>query len=173
MFRIFSTVHQIELGKFPGDHLLLEVVFQEPWDLYGATRKKHSKWKDLKQLRIQGRGPRPPPLLPNFWRPTTVTHGCWPKTAVTARFNEFSASNFKLYNKSLWNWSLGRQLIFFSSKLNVSLGNKTNCFLRNESLSVYYWPKRRSQVMILHQPDTKKQNYLSVLKERPLIELHH
>ena len=43
MFRIFSTIHQIELGKFPGDHLLLEVVFQEPWDLYGATKKKHGK----------------------------------------------------------------------------------------------------------------------------------
>ena len=70
MFRIFSTIHQIELGKFPGDHLLLEVVFQEPWDLYGATKKKHGKWKDLKQWRIQegARGARRLTLIPN-WGP--------------------------------------------------------------------------------------------------------
>ena len=45
------------------------------------------------------------------------------------------------YNSSLKDWSLGKQLILFSSNLNVTLkflGYKINCFPRNWSLSVYY-----------------------------------
>ena len=38
---------------------------------------------------------------------------------------------FVLYNKSLNDWSLGKQFILFLS------GNKMNCFPRDQSLSVY------------------------------------
>ena len=156
MFRIFSTIHQIELGKFPGDHLLLEVVFQEPWDLYGATKKKHGKWKDLKQWRIQGgarraekiflaTAPTPPPPSPSPSEGNSALLPADVDRRLTARFNEFAASHFKLYNKSLWDWSLRKQVNFLASNLNVSLGNKINCFPRHKSLSVYYWPKGRSQ----------------------------
>ena len=44
-------------------------------------------------------------------------------TTVTARFNEFQASNFQLCNKSLKDWSLGKQLILFPLNLNVSFGS--------------------------------------------------
>ena len=154
MFRIFSTIHQIELGKFPGDHLLLEVVFQEPWDLYGATKKKHGKWKDLKQWRIQGGARRaekifletaPTPPSPSPSEGNSALLPADVDRRLTARFNEFAASHFKLYNKSLWDWSLRKQVNFLASNLNVSLGNKINCFPRHKSLSVYYWPKGRSQ----------------------------
>ena len=46
-----------------------------------------------------------------------------------------------LYNKSLNDWSLGKQWILFPSNLNVSLefvsGNKIHCSPRDQSLSVY------------------------------------
>ena len=48
--------------------------------------------------------------------------------------------NFQLYNKTLQDWSLGKQLILFPSNLNVSLsrfsGNKINCFSWEQSWSV-------------------------------------
>ena len=41
----------------------------------------------------------------------------------------FQLENFQLYDKSLKDWSLGKQLILFPSNLNVS-------FPRDQSLSV-------------------------------------
>ena len=54
----------------------------------------------------------------------------------------FLLQKFQLYNKSLKDRSLGKQLILFPSNLNVSRGgfwgNKINCFPREQSLRVYY-----------------------------------
>ena len=64
--------------------------------------------------------------LQNLWRQVATAHDhprmlSWPTTAVTARFNEFSASKFRL--RQHWD---SRQ-----TKLTVSLGT-------NQYLSVYY-----------------------------------
>ena len=47
--------------------------------------------------------------------------------------------NFLLYNKSLKDRSLRKQLILFPSNLNVSQKKKINCFPRDQSLSDYYY----------------------------------
>ena len=46
----------------------------------------------------------------------------------------FQLPNFQLYNKSLKDWSLGKQLIVFPSYVGTSRfwGNKINCFTRNQ-----------------------------------------
>ena len=41
----------------------------------------------------------------------------------------FQGQNLQLYNKSLTDWSLGKQLILFPSNLK----NKINCLLRDQS----------------------------------------
>ena len=48
---------------------------------------------------------------------------------VTKRFNEFPASKFpaNIYNKSLKDWSLEKQLILIPSNLLRFSGNKMNC----------------------------------------------
>ena len=59
------------------------------------------------------------------------------------RWPPLQLQNFQLYNKTLKDWSLGKQLILFPSNLNAppwetlrSSGNKINCFPRYQSLSV-------------------------------------
>ena len=39
-FHTFSKVHQIALGKFPSDRLLLAEEFLEPLDLYDAQKNR-------------------------------------------------------------------------------------------------------------------------------------
>ena len=57
----------------------------------------------------------------------------------------FQLQNFQLYNKSLKDWSVGRQLILFPENINVTRGtlrfsgNRINCLPTDQSLSVYYW----------------------------------
>ena len=59
----------------------------------------------------------------------------------------FQLQNFQLYNKSLKDWFLGKQLTLFPKNLNVSpssasgnleiLGKEINCFPLDQSSSVY------------------------------------
>ena len=61
----------------------------------------------------------------------------------------FQLQNFQLYNKSLKDWSPGKQLTLFPENLNVSpssasvnleiLGKEINCFPLDQSSSVYYY----------------------------------
>ena len=85
--------------------------------------------------------------MKNPW-PHRATMHCyqWLLTAWEIYFHKFVLKKVfflhGLYNKSLKDWSLGKQLSLFPSNLNVSLssasGNKINVFPWNQSLNVYY-----------------------------------
>ena len=61
---------------------------------------------------------------------------------VTKRFNEFPASKFpaNIYNKSLKDWSLEKQLILIPSNLLRFSGNEMNCLPRDQCLILTSFP---------------------------------
>ena len=86
--------------------------------------------------------------LQNLWRQRVTLHcypPCLPTTALRGLMN-FQLQIFQLYNKSLKDWSVERQLILFPENINVTRGtlrfsrNRINCLPTDQSLSVYYWP---------------------------------
>ena len=95
-------------------------------------------------------------LLPaKCWPLLHVIRACswrWPDVVagISARFSKLPFFFVLLYNKSLNDWSFGKQWILFPSNLNVSLdfvsgnieilGKKICCSPQDQSLSVYYCP---------------------------------
>ena len=67
---------------------------------------------------------------------------------VTKRFNEFPASKFpaNIYNKSLKDWSLEKQLILIPSNLLRFSGNKMNCLPRDQCLILTSFPGQATDV---------------------------
>ena len=59
--------------------------------------------------------------LQNLWR-QRVTPLCYPRMLTNNRRYSEVLMNFQLYNKSLEDWSLRKQLILLPSNLNVSIG---------------------------------------------------
>ena len=69
---------------------------------------------------------------------------CYPQILIYFHTfeHEKGFSSWAIYNKSLKDRSLGKQLILFASNLKVTRsgrfsGNKIICFLREQSLSFY------------------------------------
>ena len=77
-----------------------------------------------------------PATLQNLWRQKETVY-CYPQmfTAREIYFHKFvheKVFSRELYDKSLKDWSLGKQLILFPENLNVFRGDRS----RDQSLSV-------------------------------------